>query len=109
MGHSQRVHNRERIPTPDNSENRLNNNQITNNHPFSAIQTIASGVAQLATSPSIFPSSNNVPILGTLLLSPIKESDSVNNTLTSGSMQTKTSILPLNYKSTHGELIKLTS
>ncbi|CAO1321326.1 unnamed protein product [Diamesa serratosioi] len=100
-GHSQRVHNRERIPTPDNSDNRLNNNQISNNHPFNAIQTIASGVAQLATSPSIFPSSNNVPILGTLLLSPIKESDSVNNTLTSGSMQTKTSILPLNYKSTH--------
>lgn len=103
MGHSQRVHNRERIPTPDNSENRLNNNQITNNHPFSAIHTIASGVAQLATSPNIFPSTNNVPILGTLLLSPIKESDSVNNTLTSGSMQTKTSILPLNYKSSHGE------
>lgn len=81
---NQRV--RERVPTPEN-DNRLN--------PFSGIASIASGVAltaqQLATNPSIFPSSTNnnnssMPILGTLLLSPIKESDSVNNTLSSGSM-----------------------
>lgn len=95
---------RERIPTPE-SDNRLNNGNFNQNNPFSNIQTIASGVAltaqNLATNPSIFPSSNNVPILGTLLLSPINESDSVNNTLSSGSLahhQTK-SLLPFNVTS----------
>jgi len=102
---------RERIPTPEN-DNRLNNHHHNSNsttastvtNPFSGIASIASGVAltaqHLATTPSIFPTSNNVPILGTLLLSPIKESDSVNNTLTSGSMTAK-SLLPLNLKSTN--------
>lgn len=98
---NQRV--RERVPTPEN-DNRLNGN-----NPFN-IPSIASGVAltaqQLATNPSIFPTStsnNSMPILGTLLLSPIKESDSVNNTLSSGSMVVapNNSILPLNIKSTN--------
>lgn len=91
---------RERIPTPENDNRHLQN-------PFNNIQTIASGVAltaqNLATNPSIFPSSNNVPILGTLLLSPIKESDSVNNTLSSGSRAPSKSILSLNYKSTNSQ------
>lgn len=95
---NQRV--RERIPTPEN-DNRLN---LPHNNPFSNIQSIATGVAltaqNLATNPSIFPSANSsVPILGTLLLSPINETDSVNNTLTSGHAPNKT-ILPLNFKST---------
>ena len=98
---NQRV--RERIPTPEN-DNRLNGHHNNNNNPFANIQSIASGVAltaqNLATNPSIFPSTNNVPILGTLLLSPIKESDSVNNTLSSGSLAPSKSILPLNIKST---------
>jgi hypothetical protein len=106
---------RERIPTPEN-DNRLNGNNNNNNNPFSNIQSIATGVAltaqNLATNPSIFPSSNNVPILGTLLLSPIKESDSVNNTLSSSSLAPSKSILPLNYKSTNtqfGSLVIPTS
>lgn len=106
---------RERIPTPEN-DNRVNGHHNNNNNPFSNIQSIASGVAltaqNLATNPSIFPSSNNVPILGTLLLSPIKESDSVNNTLSSGSLAPSKSILPLNYKSTNtqfGSLVIPTS
>lgn len=100
---------RERIPTPEN-DNRLNGQ----NNPFSNIQSIASGVAltaqNLATNPSIFPTSNNV--IGTLLLSPIKESDSVNNTLSSGSLAPSKSILPLNLKSTNtqfGSLVIPTS
>jgi hypothetical protein len=98
MLNGQRV--RERIPTPEN-DNRLT---VPSNNPFSNIQSIATGVAltaqNLATNPSIFPSSNNVPILGTLLLSPIKESDSVNNTLSSGSLAPSKSLLPLSLKST---------
>lgn len=94
---------RERIPTPEN-DNRLTVNH-NNNNPFSNIQSIATGVAlsaqTLATNPSIFPQSNNVPILGTLLLSPIKESDSVNNTLSSGSLAPSKTILPFNLKSTN--------
>lgn len=97
---------RERIPTPE-SDNRLQNNGGNNfnqNNPFGNIQTIASGVAltaqNLATNPSIFPSStNNMPILGTLLLSPINESDSVNNTISSGSLAQNKSLLPFNVKS----------
>lgn len=93
---------RERIPTPEN-DNRLHVPNNSNN-PFSNIQSIATGVAltaqNLATNPSIFPTSNNVPILGTLLLSPIKESDSVNNTLSANSLAQNKSILPLNYKTT---------
>lgn len=103
---------RERIPTPEN-DNRLT---VPNNNPFSNIQSIATGVAlsaqNLATNPSIFPSSNNVPILGTLLLSPIKESDSVNNTLSSGSLAPSKSILPLNLNSTNthfGSLVMTTN
>lgn len=99
---NQRV--RERVPTPE-TDNRLNNS-----NPFNGIPSIASGVAltaqQLATNPSIFPTTtnnNSMPILGTLLLSPIKESDSVNNTLSSGSIAVaqSNSILPLNIKSTN--------
>lgn len=105
---------RERIPTPEN-DNRMNGHN-NNNNPFSNIQSIATGVAltaqNLATNPSIFPSSNNVPILGTLLLSPIKESDSVNNTLSSSSLAPHKSILPINFKSTNtqfGSLVIPTS
>lgn len=94
---------RERIPTPEN-DNRLHVPHNTNN-PFSHIQSIATGVAltaqNLATNPSIFQTSNNVPILGTLLLSPIKESDSVNNTVSSNSFAPSKSILPLNYNTTN--------
>lgn len=98
---NQRV--RERVPTPEN-DNRMNgHNQM------SSIPSIASGVAMtthnLATTPSIFPTTtnNSMPILGTLLLSPIKESDSVNNTLSSGSITVAptNSILPLNIKTTN--------
>lgn len=106
---------RERIPTPEN-DNRMNSHQNNSNNPFSNIQSIATGVAlsaqTLATNPSIFPSTNNVPILGTLLLSPIKESDSLNNTLSSISNAPNQSILPLNYKSTNtqfGSLVIPTS
>lgn len=96
---------RERIPTPENDNRLTVNHNNNNNNPFSNIQSIATGVAlsaqTLATNPSIFPQSNNVPILGTLLLSPIKESDSVNNTLSSGSLAPRKSVLPLNLKSTN--------
>lgn len=107
-GQMQRV--RERIPTPE-SDNRLNgvggNNMSPSSNPFSNMQSIATGVAltaqNLATNPSIFHTSsqnNNMPILGTLLLSPINEADSVNNTLTSGSLAHSKSLLPFNVKST---------
>lgn len=99
---AQRV--RERIPTPE-TDNRMNGHHNNNNNsPFGNIQSIATGVAMsaqnLATNPSIFPASTNVPILGTLLLSPIKESDSVNNTISSGSMAPNNSILQLNLSPT---------
>lgn len=106
-GQMQRV--RERIPTPE-SDNRLNgvgggHNMSQSMNPFSNIQSIATGVAltaqNLATNPSIFPNSNNMPIMGTLLLSPINEADSVNNTLTSGSLAQSTSMIPFNVKSTN--------
>lgn len=96
-GQMQKV--RERIPTPE-SDNRLNGQHSLSHatNPFNNIQsTIATGVAltaqNLASNPTIFPSSNNMPILGTLLLSPINEADSVNNTLSSGSLA------PFNVKS----------
>lgn len=105
-GQSQRV--RERIPTPEN-DNRLNSHHInnSNNNPFSAIHSIATGVAwsaqNLATNPSIFPnSSSNVQPAVSLLLSPIKESDSVNNTLSnlsSSSLAPSMSTLPINMNS----------
>lgn len=101
---AQRV--RERIPTPEN-DNRLNGHHNINHNPFGNIQSIATGVAMsaqnLATTPSIFPTSTNGPptILGTLLLSPIKESDSVNNTISSGSLANNNSILQLNLSSTN--------
>lgn len=99
---------RERVPTPEN-DNRLN---VNANNPFSSIPTVTAGVAltthqQLASAPTLFQSSNSnnsVPILGTLLLSPIKESDSVvSNTLSSSSVTTapNKSLLPLNIKSTN--------
>jgi hypothetical protein len=105
-GQIQRV--RERIPTPE-SDNRLNgvggNSMSQQTNPFSNIQSIATGVAltaqNLASNPSIFSSSNNMPILGTLLLSPINEADSVNNTLTSSSLAQSTSLIPFNVKSTN--------
>lgn len=100
---------RERVPTPEN-DSRMNINSTSNNNPFtlpSISSSVALATSQLATNPTIFPSSNNsVPILGTLLLSPIKESDSVNNTLSSGSLATMTStksILPLNITSTNAQ------
>lgn len=102
---------RERIPTPEN-DNRMHNS----NNPFSNIQSIATGVAlsaqTLATNPNIYQPTNSVPILGHLLLSPIKESDSLNNTLSSISNAPNQSILPLNYKSTNtqfGSLVIPTS
>lgn len=99
---NQRV--RERIPTPEN-DNRLN---LTNNNLNNPFSNIAAGVAlttqNLATNPSIFPSASSpVPVLGTLLLSPINESDSVNNTLTSGSLAPNKNILPLNFKATSAQ------
>lgn len=105
---AQRV--RERIPTPEN-DNRLNGHHNNNNNPFGNIQSIATGVAMsaqnLATNPSIFQSSTNVPILGTLLLSPIKESDSVNNTISSGSLAPNSSILQLNLSSANKQFESL--
>lgn len=101
-GQMQKV--RERIPTPE-SDNRLNGQQSLNHatNPFSNIQSIATGVAltaqNLASNSSIFPSSNNMPIMGTLLLSPINEADSVSNTLTSSSLAQNKSLLPFNVKS----------
>ncbi|XP_070497388.1 bestrophin-2 isoform X2 [Chironomus tepperi] len=101
---------RERVPTPENDSHRMNINSTSNNNPFtlpSISSSVALATSQLATNPTIFPSNNNsVPILGTLLLSPIKESDSVNNTLSSGSLATMTSnksILPLNITSTNAQ------
>ncbi|KAL7049190.1 hypothetical protein ACKWTF_003627 [Chironomus riparius] len=100
---------RERVPTPEN-DSRININSTSNNNPFtlpSISSSVAMATSQLATNPTMFPSSNNsVPILGTLLLSPIKESDSVNNTLSSGSLAAMTSnksILPLNITSTNAQ------
>lgn len=104
---------RPRIPTPDVSkdgQDRIDRLSISNH--VSGVPSVASGVAltaqHLATTPSIYPSSNNLPVVGTLLLSPIKESDaSNNNTLQSGHPSTTAlanSILPFNIKSAHGEL-----
>lgn len=98
---------RPRIPTPDVSKDVQDRRLSIPNH--GGIQSVASGVAltaqQLATTPSIYPS-NNLPVVGTLLLSPIKESDaSNNNTLQAGHPSTTAlanSILPLNFKSAHG-------
>jgi hypothetical protein len=105
--------NRPRVPTPDVSkEQQDRQDRLSFSGPVNGIQSIASGVAlttqQLATTPSIYPSNNgNLPVMGTILLSPIKESDaSVNNTLQSGHPSTTAlanSILPFSIKSTHGE------
>ncbi|XP_053687646.1 bestrophin-2-like [Sabethes cyaneus] len=104
---------RPRIPTPDVTKD-------TKVHPLSGITThsvqlektsnIASGVAlmatQLANNPSIYPASaattlnsNDLPVVGTLLLTPIKELDSSlgSNTLHAGQSATAAlakSILP---------------
>uniref|UniRef100_A0A182PSZ0 Bestrophin homolog n=1 Tax=Anopheles epiroticus TaxID=199890 RepID=A0A182PSZ0_9DIPT len=102
---------RPRIPTPDvTKESRV--------APLGTMTTstanIASGVAlmatQLANNPSIYPAStatlnnNEVPVVGTLLLAPIKELDSssTTNTLHSGQSATASlakSILPSTLKS----------
>uniref|UniRef100_A0A182NNJ4 Bestrophin homolog n=1 Tax=Anopheles dirus TaxID=7168 RepID=A0A182NNJ4_9DIPT len=102
---------RPRIPTPDvTKESRI--------PPLGTMTTstanIASGVAlmatQLANNPSIYPAStatlnnNEVPVVGTLLLAPIKELDSssTTNTLHSGQSATAAlakSILPSTLKS----------
>uniref|UniRef100_A0A182U742 Bestrophin homolog n=1 Tax=Anopheles melas TaxID=34690 RepID=A0A182U742_9DIPT len=102
---------RPRIPTPDvTKESRV--------APLGTVTTstanIASGVAlmatQLANNPSIYPAStatlnnNEVPVVGTLLLAPIKELDSssTTNTLHSGQSATASlakSILPSTLKS----------
>uniref|UniRef100_A0A182R0G2 Bestrophin homolog n=1 Tax=Anopheles farauti TaxID=69004 RepID=A0A182R0G2_9DIPT len=102
---------RPRIPTPDvTKESRV--------PPLGTMTTstanIASGVAlmatQLANNPSIYPAStatlnnNEVPVVGTLLLAPIKELDSssTTNTLHSGQSATAAlakSILPSTLKS----------
>uniref|UniRef100_A0A2M3YZW2 Putative bestrophin best vitelliform macular dystrophy-associated protein n=1 Tax=Anopheles braziliensis TaxID=58242 RepID=A0A2M3YZW2_9DIPT len=103
---------RPRIPTPDvTKESRV--------APLGTVTTstanIASGVAlmatQLANNPSIYPTStatinnNEVPVVGTLLLAPIKELDSssTTNTLHSGQSATAAlakSILPSALKNT---------
>ncbi|XP_058059506.1 bestrophin-2 isoform X2 [Anopheles bellator] len=102
---------RPRIPTPDvTKETRI--------APFGTVTTstanIASGVAlmatQLANNPSVYPTAtptinnNDAPVVGTLLLAPIKELDSTSttNTLHSGQSTTATlakSILPTTLKS----------
>ncbi|CAD7083458.1 unnamed protein product [Hermetia illucens] len=93
--------NRPRIPTPDVTKEgiekeRFNITTLGSMAPVTtgtggSGTTVASGVAlmaqQLATTPAMYPSSNeNVPVLGTLLLSPIKEMDSnsAHNTLQAG-------------------------
>nr|XP_029713792.1 bestrophin-2-like [Aedes albopictus]XP_029713793.1 bestrophin-2-like [Aedes albopictus]XP_029713794.1 bestrophin-2-like [Aedes albopictus] len=105
---------RPRIPTPDVAKD-------SKMHPLANIATlqdrtsnIASGVAlmttQLANNPSIYPAStqsqynSDLPVVGTLLLAPIKEldSNSVSNTLHAGQSATAAlakSILPSNIKS----------
>ncbi|XP_053672855.1 bestrophin-2 [Anopheles nili] len=91
---------RPRIPTPDvTKESRI--------APLGTVTTstanIASGVAlmatQLANNPSIYPAStatinnNEVPVVGTLLLAPIKELDSSSTTNTLHSGQSATAAL----------------
>ncbi|XP_058458673.1 bestrophin-4 [Malaya genurostris] len=109
---------RPRIPTPDVAKD-------SKTHPLAGITTnsaqlektsnIASGVAlmatQLANNPSIYPATtattlnnSDLPVVGTLLLAPIKELDSssVTNTLHAGQSATAAlakSILPSNIKS----------
>lgn len=88
---------RPRIPTPDVTKDVLNNER--ERHSFSshpdipkhqnAINSVTGSVGiisqQLATTPSVYPSTrtSDVPVVGTLLLTPIKEMDSssVNSTL----------------------------
>lgn len=103
---------RPRIPTPDVAKD-------SKMHPLANITTqlektsnIASGVAlmttQLANNPSIYPATtlnnSDLPVVGTLLLAPIKEldSNSVTNTLHAGQSATAAlakSILPSSIKS----------
>ncbi|XP_053689107.1 bestrophin-4-like [Sabethes cyaneus] len=116
---------RPRIPTPDVTKD-------SKSHPLSGITTnsaqlektsnIASGVAlmatQLANNPSIYPAStattlnnNDLPVVGTLLLAPIKELDSSSgsNTLHSGQSATAAlakSILPSTIKSSVPSYVK---
>lgn len=110
IGSSMQPRSRPRIPTPDvskESQDRIERLSISNP---SGIPSVASGVAltaqHLATTPSIYPSSN-MPVVGTLLLSPIKESDaSNNNTLQAGHPSTTAlanSILPYNINRAHGK------
>lgn len=95
--------NRPRIPTPEvakdgnEKDNRFNLTPVTlsvtsagtSGHPTSTTTNISSGLALL---PQTLTSSysSELPVVGTLLLSPIKEQDSgsVHNTLQAGSPQT---------------------
>lgn len=119
--------NRPRIPTPadvtkeviDREHNRFAITTInslgstSDEHGMKATPSISSGVAmmthQLANTPSMYQSSigNEVPVVGTLLLSPIKEMDSssVNNTLQIGHPTTAAlakAVLPHNLQASFG-------
>ncbi|XP_055621338.1 bestrophin-2 [Toxorhynchites rutilus septentrionalis] len=109
---------RPRIPTPDVTKDSKVHplaGITANSAQFERTANIASGVAlmatQLASNPSIYPTStaqtfhnSDLPVVGTLLLAPIKELDShsVTNTLHAGQSATAAlakSILPSNIKS----------
>lgn len=110
---------RERIPTPDVTKDVLNNerererNTNPSHHPEPIPKHQNTSIAghvgivsqQLATTPSIYPPMrpSDVPVVGTLLLSPIKEmeSASVNSTLTANHPTTAAlakSVLPATLK-----------
>lgn len=115
---------RPRIPTPDVTKEVMDrehnrfaittlNSLSASNAMTNGTPSIASGVAlmthQLANTPSMYPSTinNDMPVVGTLLLSPIKEMDSssVNNTLQVGHPATAAlakAVLPHNLQSGFG-------
>ncbi|XP_055535467.1 bestrophin-4 [Wyeomyia smithii] len=116
---------RPRIPTPDvtkDSKTHPLTGITTNSAQLEKTSNIASGVAlmatQLANNPSIYPAStattlnnNDLPVVGTLLLAPIKELDSSSgsNTLHSGQSATAAlakSILPSTIKSNVPSYVK---
>uniref|UniRef100_A0A336LX87 Bestrophin homolog n=1 Tax=Culicoides sonorensis TaxID=179676 RepID=A0A336LX87_CULSO len=106
---------RPRIPTPDVTKDVLNerernsfsNNDSSNSQNSSSVTGSVGIISQqLATNPSVYPSMrpSDVPVVGTLLLSPIKEmeSASVNSTLQANHPTTAAlakSILPAALKS----------
>ncbi|XP_059612460.1 bestrophin-3 isoform X2 [Phlebotomus argentipes] len=105
------LRNRPRIPTPDvtkevmDRENRLSfaMTPASSNNQTSVASGVAIMAQQLATTPSMYsPAMNSdVPVFGTLLLSPIKEQEaaSVNNSLKTNNIATAAlakSILPSN-------------